>query len=115
MKVVLTLLCLIYSFESIAAFTSSHQVVRDSALSMAAESNDDLLRWAKSSRSAGSEDNVVELMRPLGVVLNQDDKGNVFVEAVAPKGNAARTGKVGTGQENSVIHLTSFLIKILKF
>lgn len=56
--------------------------------------NDDLMRWARQSRSAGSEDNVVELMRPLGLVLNQDDKGNVYVETVAPKGNAARTGKV---------------------
>ena len=56
--------------------------------------NDDLMRWARQSRSAGAEDNVVELMRPLGLVLNQDDNGNVYVETVAPKGNAARTGKV---------------------
>ena len=63
------------------------------ALSMA-QNNDDLLRWARSSRSAGSEDNVVELLRPLGLVLNADDNGNVYVETVAPKGNAARTGKV---------------------
>ena len=52
------------------------------------------MRWARQSRSAGSEDNVVELMRPLGLVLNQDENGNVYVETVAPKGNAARTGKV---------------------
>jgi hypothetical protein len=56
----------------------------------------DLLRFARQSRSASSDDNVVELMRPLGLVLNQDDKGNVYVETVAPKGNAARTGKVCT-------------------
>lgn len=64
-----------------------------SSLSMA-QSEEDLLRWARSSRSAGSDDNVVELLRPLGLVLNQDDNGNVYVETVAPKGNAARTGKV---------------------
>lgn len=67
---------------------------------MAAKADDkdseELLRWAKASRSASSDDNVVELMRPLGLVLNQDDKGNVYVETVAPKGNAARTGKVCT-------------------
>lgn len=55
---------------------------------------EDLMRWARASRSASSDDNVVELMRPLGLVLNQDDAGNVFVETVAPKGNAARTGMV---------------------
>lgn len=56
--------------------------------------NEDLMRWARQARSASSDDNVVELMRPLGLVLNQDDNGNVYVETVAPKGNAARTGKV---------------------
>jgi hypothetical protein len=56
--------------------------------------DDDFMRWARASRSAGAGDNVVELMRPLGLVLNEDDQGNVYVETVAPKGNAARTGKV---------------------
>lgn len=55
----------------------------------------DFLRWARASRSAGANDNVVELLRPLGLVLNEDKRtGNVFVETVAPNGNAARTGKV---------------------
>merc|ERR1711937_234031 len=48
-------------------------------------------------RQAGNDDNVVELMRPLGLVLNQDDNGNVYVETVAPRGNAARTGRVKEG------------------
>ena len=62
------------------------------ALQMASE--EDLLRWARSSRNAGADDNLVELKRPIGVVLAEDDKGNVFVETLAPKGNAARSGKV---------------------
>lgn len=62
------------------------------ALNMA--SDDDLLRSARSSRSAGADDNVVELRRPIGVVLTEDDNGNVYVETLAPKGNAARSGKV---------------------
>jgi hypothetical protein len=75
-----------------------------------AKQDEDLLRFARQSRSAGSDDTVVELMRPLGIVLNQDDNGNVYVETVAPKGNAARTGKVcqiGTRrktQNNLFIH-----------
>jgi hypothetical protein len=60
------------------------------------QQDEDFMRWARASRTASSDDNVVELSRPLGLVLNQDDKGNVFVETVAPKGNAARTGKVGS-------------------
>jgi hypothetical protein len=63
------------------------------AISMAKE-DEDLLRFARQTRSAQSDDNVVELMRPLGLVLNQDDNGNVYVETVAARGNAARTGKV---------------------
>merc|ERR1712183_763359 len=55
------------------------------------------LRIARSSRSASSDDNVVELPKPLGLVLNQDDNGNVYVETVAAKGNAARTGKIKEG------------------
>lgn len=63
---------------------------------MAGDEND-LLRWARAARSAGSDDNVVELPKPLGLVLNQDANGNVYVETVAPKGNAARTGQVKEG------------------
>merc|ERR1719282_616615 len=55
------------------------------------------MRWARQTRSAASTDNLVELRRPLGLVLNQDDNGNVYVETVAPKGNAARSGLVAEG------------------
>lgn len=66
------------------------------ALSMASE-DEDMLRFARSSRSAAADDNVVELRKPLGLVLNQDDNGNVYVETVAAKGNAARSGKIKEG------------------
>ena len=61
------------------------------------DNEQNLLRWARSKRSAEFDDNVVELVRPLGLVLNEDKMGNVYVETVAPKGNAARTGKVRKG------------------
>ena len=61
------------------------------------DSDQDFLRWDKASRSASSGDRIVELKRPLGLVLNQDDLGNVYVETVAPRGNAARTGLVKEG------------------
>jgi hypothetical protein len=96
MKVILTLLYLFFFFGGLSAFAPSRQALRsNTALSMAGDEND-LLRWARAARSAGSDDNVVELPKPLGLVLNQDANGNVYVETVAPKGNAARTGQVSS-------------------
>jgi hypothetical protein len=69
--------------------TSSYSV---SQLFMA--NDEDMMRWARSSRSASANDRVVELKRPLGLVLAEDDNGNVYVETIAPKGNAARAGGV---------------------
>ncbi|KAL7557130.1 hypothetical protein ACA910_002414 [Epithemia clementina (nom. ined.)] len=62
-----------------------------------AKGDDEFMRWARQSRSAGAEDTVVELIRPLGLILKEDEYRNVYVETVAPKGNAARTGKVKEG------------------
>jgi hypothetical protein len=99
MKASLVTLVLTAMFGCSDAFqaSTSNRVASSSsststALFMANEG--DFMRWAKASRSASAEDNKVEMLRPLGLVLNQDDAGNVYVETVAPKGNAARTGKV---------------------
>ena len=55
---------------------------------------DDMMKRARAMRSADADDRVVELNRPLGIVLKEDPYGNVFVEKVAPRGNAARNGNV---------------------
>lgn len=77
------------------AFQQNTAAIRNSASSLMSPTAlymaDNLFRAA---RSASADDNVVEMVRPLGLVLNQDEVGNVYVEKVAPKGNAARTGKV---------------------
>lgn len=87
------------AFGSVAPLTArtalAPSTASSSALSMGKD--DDLLRYSRASRSAGNDDNCVELTRPLGLVLNQDDDGNVYVETVAPRGNAARTGRVKEG------------------
>lgn len=64
-------------------------------LSMSTE--EDIRRFEKAARYAGAGENFVELKRPLGLVLDQDDNGNVFVQTVAPKGNAARAGTIKEG------------------
>merc|ERR1712151_151386 len=43
-------------------------------------------------------------LRPLGLVLQEDDSGNVYVDTVAPNGNAARTGQV---QEGDIVTMCS--------
>jgi len=77
--------------------TSTSRTSSSSLVALQMANDDDLLRWARASRTAGIDDRVVELKRPLGLVLNEDDSGNVYVETVAPKGNAARTGLVREG------------------
>lgn len=77
--------------------TASKQGVAPTSTTLHMANDDDLLRWARSSRNADAEDNLVELQRPIGVVLSEDDNGNVYVETVAPNGNAKRSGKVKEG------------------
>jgi C-terminal processing protease CtpA/Prc len=70
--------------------------VVQSALQMIKD-DDAVARFNKASRTAGVDDRLVELKRPLGLVLEEDDNGNVYVDAIAPKGNAARTGMIKEG------------------
>lgn len=77
--------------------------------------DEDLMRWAKASRSASANDRVVELKRPLGIVLNEDDAGNVYVETIAPKGNAARAGGVRLILSIIYIYLSYIYINLFIF
>jgi hypothetical protein len=80
-------------FVTTATTTSSTTTTALAAAGGTTEKDEDYMRWARQSRSAEAGDVIVELPRPLGLVLNADEQGNVYVEKVAPKGNAARTGK----------------------
>merc|ERR1712129_543378 len=71
---------------------------RTSSSELCMASEEDVARWQKAARQAGPNDRVVELRRPLGIVLDEDDDGNVYVETVAARGNAARTGLVKEGE-----------------
>mmetsp|Transcript_24684 Transcript_24684/g.37755 ORF Transcript_24684/g.37755 Transcript_24684/m.37755 type:complete len:203 (-) Transcript_24684:434-1042(-) len=71
--------------------------VTSTSTSLFMADDDDLTRFSRQQRRAGTDDRIVELRRPLGLVLEEDEKGNVFVETVAPRGNAARTGMVKEG------------------
>ena len=98
MKLCLTLYAVLATvtsgFAPVATPPAVDVASSSSSTALAMAKDDDLLRWARSARSADNEDNVVELLRPLGLVLQEDENRNVYVETVAPKGNAARTGQV---------------------
>jgi hypothetical protein len=88
------------SVPSLIAGPMSTSATSTSALDMAKvpatnnKEDEDFMKWARAARYATDQDEVVELPRPLGLILNQDASGNVYVETVAPRGNAARSGKV---------------------
>ena len=96
MKYVVSCLVMASSLSLVLGFAPpSPEAAKCTTLNMAEDGNNfDLLRSARSARSAGVDDRVVELKRPLGLVLDEDENGNVVVETVAPRGNAARTGLV---------------------
>ena len=82
---------------SVMSFAPSISANTRPLTSLPMSDDQDFMRQAKASRSAGAGENKVELKRPLGLVLDQDDNGNVYVQTVAPKGNAARSGLVKEG------------------
>jgi len=109
MKAVVAFIALVLSVTVPSAmcfspsFTATSGPLLTTTLSMS-DGDEDFMRWAKQSRSASAGDNLVELRRPLGIVLDEDDNGNVFVQTVAPKGNAARSGLV---QEGDIVTMCS--------
>jgi hypothetical protein len=58
--------------------------------------SDDLQNRFRAARKPGPTDRVVELSKPLGIVLEEDEKNNVYVKDLTPGGNAARVS-VGWG------------------
>mmetsp|Transcript_32951 Transcript_32951/g.37952 ORF Transcript_32951/g.37952 Transcript_32951/m.37952 type:complete len:208 (-) Transcript_32951:1-624(-) len=110
------LLALVASLDSVTSFglieppstttTSISTLTKSTTALFMGNEDDELLRRSRTSRSAGNDDNVVELQKPLGLVLNQDNDGNVYVETVAGKGNAARTGKVKEGDIVTMVSAT---------
>jgi len=107
----ITILASILSYVSLSNALISplqHRSVqfRTSSSELCMASEEDVKRWNKAARRAGPNDRVVELRRPLGLVLDEDDNGNVYVETVAARGNAARSGLVKEGDIVSMCSAT---------
>ena len=71
-----------------------------------AVNNDAFARANRSKRQADAGDRVVELRMPLGIELDEDKEGNVFVKKVEPTGRAAKTGMVFEGDYVSMVSAT---------
>eukprot|EP00968_Pinguiococcus_pyrenoidosus_P018269 scaffold1878_cov258-Pinguiococcus_pyrenoidosus.AAC.28 len=61
---------------------------------LALRMSDPLTNFFRSKRDVAAGDRLVEIKKPLGLILEEDEKGNVYVASITPGGNAARTKKV---------------------
>jgi len=73
---------------------------------MARDEEEELKKLMRSARKAGANDRVVEIRKPLGLVLEEDERGNVYVASVNPGGNADKTRKVEVGDKIVMISAT---------
>lgn len=59
--------------------------------------NDAFRKANRAMRQAGADERTVEIKMPLGLELDEDQYGNVFVKSIEKGGRADKTGKVFVG------------------
>jgi len=106
----LTLLLALFAFfvSNVSSFqlqpsSSNHRFVNPcvnsrskSVLSMKVE-NDAFRKANRSMRQAGADERTVELLLPMGMDLDEDKDGNVYVKSIEKGGRAEKSGKVFVG------------------
>lgn len=68
--------------------------------------NDDLAKANREIRRAGANDRIVELRKPMGMDLDEDSEGNVFVRSIEENGRAAKSGVVFEGDYIRMVSAT---------
>merc|ERR1719231_14692 len=68
--------------------------------------NDAYTRQLRSARKAGADDRVVELKKPMGLELDEDEDGNVYVKAITKGGRADKSGVVFVGDRVAMVSAT---------
>lgn len=68
--------------------------------------NDAFRKANREMRKAGADERVVELRMPLGLVLDEDGDGNVFVKEIDKGGRAEKTGKIFVGDRVAMVSAT---------
>ena len=86
---------------------ASHRsvVTKTRSMTMKVE-NDAFTRANRAKRTADAGDRMVELRMPLGIELDEDKEGNVFVKKVEPNSRAAKTGMVFEGDYVAMVSAT---------
>eukprot|EP01039_Chlorochromonas_danica_P003189 gene3189-3491_t len=68
--------------------------------------NDAFARANRAIRRAGANDRIVELRKPLGLELDEDKEGNVFVKSIDRGGRADKSGMIFEGDYVRMISAT---------
>eukprot|EP01031_Cornospumella_fuschlensis_P031925 gene31925-38597_t len=68
--------------------------------------NDEFARANREIRRPGATDRLVELRKPMGLVLDEDKEGNVFVKEIEQGGRAERSGMVFQGDYVRMVSAT---------
>ena len=68
--------------------------------------NDAFRKANREMRKAGADERMVEIRMPMGLVLDEDRDGNVFVKEIDQGGRAAKTGKVFVGDRIAMVSAT---------
>ncbi|CAM9593169.1 unnamed protein product [Ectocarpus sp. 13 AM-2016] len=79
-------------------------------LSMASKKDEEAARqlsnMARAARKVGPNDRVVELRKPMGLVLEEDERGNVYIVEIVPGGNASRKKQINVGDKITFVSAT---------
>jgi len=101
------LLVLVCVFVFCSAWTPGRVVSRVPRTTTTMKVENDAFRKAnREMRKAGADERVVELRMPLGLVLDEDGDGNVFVKEIDKGGRAEKTGKIFVGDRVAMVSAT---------
>lgn len=72
--------------------------------------NDAFTRANRVARTASAGDRKVELFLPLGLELDQDKEGNVFIKSIDPGSRAEKTGKIFVGDRIAMVYISCYVL-----
>ncbi|KAJ1440241.1 hypothetical protein B484DRAFT_443543 [Ochromonadaceae sp. CCMP2298] len=68
--------------------------------------NDDFSKANRAARKSGAGERMVELKKPMGMELDEDQNGNVFVKSIDPLSRAEKSGIIFVGDQIKMVSAT---------
>jgi len=102
---VLAVLGLISQSSAFNAALKVRSVTPQKSFTMKVE-NDAFAKSNRNSRSAAAGDRMVELKMPLGMDLEEDENGNVYVKSIEKNGRAEKSGMIFVGDIVAMVSAT---------